>query len=64
MWLMLQGEQAGGPLALWLRAHGHNYMQGLLGKSKLAQYACDECHRAIWSEARILGIGSDRRYRK
>jgi hypothetical protein len=45
--------------AVWL-----NLKEGLLEKSKLAQYAYEEGHRVGWDEARILGIGNNSRCRK
>jgi hypothetical protein len=38
--------------------------KGLLKKSKLAQYAYEECYRLGWDEAQILNIESNRRHRK
>jgi hypothetical protein len=47
-----------------LREHRHNFKEGHLEKSKLAQHAYEEGHRVDWDEARILEIESNSRYRK
>jgi hypothetical protein len=54
----------GRSLAEWLCEHRHNLKEGLLEKSKLAQLAYEEGHRAGSDEARILEIESNSRYRK
>jgi hypothetical protein len=51
-------------LAMRLHEHRHNLREGLLEKSKLAQYAYEEGCRIGWDEARILEIESNNRYRK
>jgi hypothetical protein len=56
--------ETGRPLAVQLREPRHNLQQGLLEKSKLAQHAYEEDHKAGWDEARILEIESNSRYRK
>jgi hypothetical protein len=38
--------------------------EGLLEKSKLAQHAFEEGHKAGWDESRILEIERNSRYRK
>jgi hypothetical protein len=43
-----------------LREHRHNLKEGLLVKSKLAQYS----YRVGWDEARILEIKGRSKYRK
>jgi hypothetical protein len=47
-----------------LREHRHNFKEGLLEKSKLAQHAYEEGHRIGWDEVRVLEIESNGRYRK
>jgi hypothetical protein len=54
--------ETGRPLGMWLREHRHNLREGLPEKSKLAQHAYEEGHRAGWDQARILESNS--RYRK
>jgi hypothetical protein len=49
---------------MWLHEHRHNFQQGLLEISKLAQHAYEEDHRVGWDDARILKIESNGRYRK
>jgi hypothetical protein len=44
--------------------HRHNLREGLLDKSKLAQYAYEGSHRVSWDEARILETESNSRHRK
>jgi predicted GIY-YIG superfamily endonuclease len=46
--------KTGGPLAMRLREHRHNFKEGLLEESKLAQHAYEEGHKVIWDEGRIL----------
>jgi hypothetical protein len=45
------------PIVVWLHKHRHNLKE----KSKLAQHAYKEGHRAGWDEARILEIKINRR---
>jgi hypothetical protein len=52
------------PLAMWLCEHLHNFKEHPLENSKLAQHACEEDHRLITDEARILENESNSRYRK
>jgi hypothetical protein len=47
-------------LSVRLRDHRHNLRQGLLEKSKLAQYAYEEGHRVSWDDTRILDIERNR----
>jgi hypothetical protein len=54
----------GRPLAVRLHEHRHNLKEGLLQKSKLAQYVHEEDHTIEWDEARILEIEHNSRYRK
>jgi predicted GIY-YIG superfamily endonuclease len=56
--------KTGRQLAVWLRDHKHNLKEGLLQKSKLAQYAYEEGQRVDWDEATILEIERNSRYRK
>jgi hypothetical protein len=56
--------ETGRPLAVRLREHRHNLQQGIVEKSKLAQHAYEEGHRAGWDDARILEIESNIRYIK
>jgi hypothetical protein len=56
--------ETGRPLAVWLREHKHNFKEGLLEKSKLAQHAYEEEHKVMWDEARVLEVESNSRYRK
>jgi hypothetical protein len=50
--------------AVWLREHRHNFQQGLLEITKLAQHAYEEGHIVGWDDARVLEIESNGRYRK
>jgi hypothetical protein len=43
--------------------HRHNLKKGLLGKSKLAQHACED-HWVGWDKDGILEIENNSRYRK
>jgi predicted GIY-YIG superfamily endonuclease len=56
--------ETGRPLAVRLREHKHNFKEGLIEKSKLAQHAYEEDHKVIWDEARVLEVESNSRYRK
>jgi hypothetical protein len=47
-----------------LREHKHNFKEGLIEKSKLAQHAYEEDHKVMWDEARIFEVESKSRYRK
>jgi hypothetical protein len=51
-------------LAVRLREHKHNFKEGLIEKSKLAQHAYEEDHEVMWDEARVLEVESKSRYRK
>jgi hypothetical protein len=51
--------ETGRPLTLRLREYRHNFQQGLLEKSKLAQHAYEEGHRVGWVETE-----SNSKYRK
>jgi hypothetical protein len=53
--------ETGRHLAVRLREDRHNLQQGLLEKSKLAQYAYEEGHKVGWDNARILEIESKSR---
>jgi hypothetical protein len=53
--------ETGRPLAVWLHEH---LKEGFLERSRLAQHACEEGHRVIWDEARILEIEINSRHRK
>jgi hypothetical protein len=55
--------ETGRPFASQLHEHRH-FKEGLLEKSKLAQHVCEDGHRVIWNEARILDLESNSRYRK
>jgi hypothetical protein len=47
--------------------HKYNLTQGLLEKSKLAQYAYEECHKICWKEwkeAKVLQIETNTTYRE
>jgi hypothetical protein len=46
--------ETGRPQAVRLREHRHNFKEGLLEKSKLAQHAYEENHKVDWDRARIL----------
>jgi hypothetical protein len=48
--------ETGRSLATQLREHKHNFKEGLIEKSKLAQHAYEEGHRVIRNKARILEI--------
>jgi hypothetical protein len=48
--------ETGRPLAVRLCEHGHNFKEGLLVKSKLAQCAYENGIRALRDEARVLKI--------
>jgi hypothetical protein len=56
--------ETGRPLAVRLREHKHNFKEGLIEKSKLAQHAYEEDHKVMWDEARVLEVESNSRYRK
>jgi hypothetical protein len=56
--------ETGRPLAVRLPEQRLNLQQGLLEKSKLAQYAYKEGHILSWDDARILEIESNSRSRK
>jgi hypothetical protein len=49
---------------MWFCKHWHNLKEGLIEKSKLAQYAYEEGLRVGSGEARILEIETNSRYRK
>jgi hypothetical protein len=49
---------------VWLQEHRHILRHNPLEKSKLAQDAFEEGHRAGWDEARILKAESNSRCRK
>jgi hypothetical protein len=42
----------------------YNLTQGLLEKTKLAQYAYEEGHKICWNEVKVLQIESNTTYRK
>jgi predicted GIY-YIG superfamily endonuclease len=56
--------ETGRPLAVRLREHKHNFKEGLIEKSKLAQHAYEEDRKVMWDEARVLEVESNSRYRK
>jgi hypothetical protein len=43
-------------LEVHIKEHKHNFTQGLLEKSRLAQHAYEEGHRICWNEDRVLQI--------
>jgi hypothetical protein len=43
--------------------HKHNFKEGLLEKSNLAQHAYEEEHKVLWDEARVLEVERNSRYR-
>ncbi|PNF20841.1 hypothetical protein B7P43_G12067 [Cryptotermes secundus] len=47
-----------------VRMEEHNYTQGLLGKSKLAQHAYEEGHKICRKEVNVLHIEANITYRK
>jgi hypothetical protein len=48
--------ETGRPLAVGFSEHRHNSKEGLLEKSKLAQHAYEEGHKAVCHGARILEL--------
>jgi hypothetical protein len=56
--------ETGRPLAVRLREHRHNFKEGLLEKSKLAQHAYEENHKVDWHGVRILVIERNSKLRK
>jgi hypothetical protein len=56
--------ETGKPLALQLHEQRHNLKEGLLEKSKLAQHAYKEGHRANSDEAGTLVIENNSRHRE
>jgi predicted GIY-YIG superfamily endonuclease len=52
------------PLEVRIKEHKYNLTQGLLKKSKLAQYAYEEGHKIRWNEAKVLKIETNTTYRK
>jgi hypothetical protein len=52
------------PLEVRIKEHGYNLTQGLLQKSKLAQYAYEEGHKICWIGVRVLQIEPITTYRK
>jgi hypothetical protein len=53
--------ETGRPLAVLLREHRHNLIEGLLDKSELAQLSYEDGDRVGWDEVRILEIESNNR---
>jgi hypothetical protein len=47
-----------------IREHRHNFREGLIDKSRLAQHAYEEGHKVMWDDARVLEIERNSRYRK
>jgi hypothetical protein len=47
------GETGRPLLAVRLREHKHNFKEGLIEKSKLAQHAYEEDHKVMWDEAEV-----------
>jgi hypothetical protein len=56
--------ETGRHLPVRLREHTHNLKEGLLENSKLAAHAYEGGHRVGWSEARVLEIEDNSRYKK
>jgi hypothetical protein len=51
-------------LVVQLNQYIHNFKEGLLENSKLAQCAYEEGHSVIWNEEKFLEIKSNSRYKK
>jgi hypothetical protein len=56
--------ETGRPLSVRIGEHKFNLKNGLLDKSKLAQYAFEEGHQISWNKAKILQIEVNSRQRK
>jgi predicted GIY-YIG superfamily endonuclease len=56
--------QTSRPLEERIKEHKYNLAQGLLQKSKLAQYAYDEGHKICRKQAKVLQIEPNTVYRK
>jgi hypothetical protein len=61
--LVFPGETSR-PLEVHIKEHKYNLMQGLLEKSKLAQYAYEEGHKICWKEVKALQTELNTTYRK
>jgi hypothetical protein len=51
-------------LEVLIKGHKYKLIEGLLGKSKLAQHAYEDGHKICWNEAKVLQIEPNTTHRK